>query len=142
MVHRVDTFPMPAVLGRKSVPRLVWFRLDHLRHLNHGWLNIAVDGDRRPDVLVDFGRVVLHVDHVGILGVFVEFARHAVVEPHPQRDDKVGVLDGSVGLHRPVHSHHPEVLRMITRQSADPMKGTGKWHIRFFEEPPNVPLCP
>ena len=41
-----------------------------------------------------------------------EVAGHPVVEPEPDADDQVGLLDGAVDVHLAVHPGHAEMQRM------------------------------
>ena len=70
-------------------------------------------------VLADFGGVDVDVDLLRVRRVGLEVAGDAVVEPHAERDEQVGFLNGRVDPGFAVHAHHAEVLRVRCRQTAD-----------------------
>ena len=91
---------------------------DQLRIVEHdmqGPGDIGIDGDRGRDILVEFGRINLDVDHVGILGVLIELAGDPVVKAHAEADNQVGIHDRPVGLDGAVHPHHAEAQGVIDR---------------------------
>ena len=59
-----------------------------------------------------------------------QLAGDAIVEPHAEGDQQVGVLDGVVDPGLAVHAHHAEVERMMRRQRADAEQRHGHRHVR------------
>src|SRR5260370_42403769 len=70
-------------------------------------------------VLVDFGAVDLDVDLASALSVSAQVAGNAVVEPHPDGNEEVGLLNGVVNPGFAMHAHHAKVQRVFGRESAD-----------------------
>ena len=100
-------------------PCLAAAMLDQRQELRQHLLDIARDADIGQHVLVDLGRVDVHMDHVGVLGVGAQVAGDAIVEAHAQGDQQVGVLDGLVDPGLAVHAHHAQVQRMRFGDAAD-----------------------
>ena len=75
---------------------------------------------RRPDVLADLGRVDVDVDLLArVRRVGLEVAGDAIVEPHAEREQQVGLLNRGVDPGFAVHAHHAEVQRVRRRHAAD-----------------------
>ena len=76
-------------------------------------------GERRPqiagdrhvdaDVLVELGAIDVDVDLPRVERVGLEVAGHAIVEPHAEREQQIGLLDRGVHPRLAVHPHHAEV---------------------------------
>jgi hypothetical protein len=81
-------------------------RLDDPIQLIERVFHIAADGDVRRLVLVELGSVDVNVDDLAMLAELLHFSRHAIVEPHAQGDQEVGLVHGVVGVHRTMHAEH------------------------------------
>src|SRR5258708_16140340 len=80
---------------------------------------IADEGGVNLYVLVDFGAVDLDVDLASALSVSAQVAGNAVVEPHPDGNEEVGLLNGVVNPGFAMHAHHAKVKRVFVREAAD-----------------------
>ena len=95
-------------------------RLDALRAARRRIVaRVAHQADGHGHVLADLGRIELDVDDLGAAGEGREVAGHPVVEPEPDPDDQVGLLDGAVDVHLAVHARHAEVQRVRLGERAD-----------------------
>src|SRR5262249_59745741 len=74
--------------------------------------DVADDPDVDRDVLVDLGRVDVDVNLLRVRRVGGDGAGHAVVEPHAERDEQIGFLDGGVDPRLAVHAHHAQIQRL------------------------------
>ena len=71
------------------------------------------------DVLVDLGGIDLDVDLLRVRRIGLEVAGDTVVEPHAEREQEVGLLDGRVDPGLAVHAHHAQVQRVARGNAAD-----------------------
>ena len=71
-------------------------------------------------VLVDFGRIDLDVNLLGILSVGLQVARNPVVKAHAEGEQQVGLLNRMVDPGFSVHPHHAEIQRMGSRKRSQP----------------------
>ena len=99
----------------------------HVAHVGH-------DADVDRHVLADLGRVDVDVDLLRVQRVGLQVARDAVVEPHAERDEQVGFLDGGVDPGLAVHAHHAEVRRVRRRQTADAEQRDRRGNARRVDE--------
>jgi hypothetical protein len=74
-------------------------------------------------VLADLRGVEIHVDDLRLRSEGGGIAGDAVIEAEPDAEDDVGVLDGAVDVHLPVHARHAEVQRMRFGDGADAEQG-------------------
>jgi hypothetical protein len=65
------------------------------------------------------------VDHLGITGEIVQVAGDPVIEAHAQGNDQIGIHQGPVGFHGPVHAHHAQAHRVVHRQRRQSMQRKG-----------------
>ena len=92
----------------------------HARHQHfERFLQIAHDADVDAHVLVDLGRVDVDVNLLRVLRVGLQVAGDAIVEPHAEREQQVGLLNRRVHPRLAVHAHHAEAQRMRRREAAD-----------------------
>ena len=68
-------------------------------------------------------------------------AGDAVVEPQPDSDDDVGVLDRPVHMHFAVHPRHAEVQRVRFREGADPEQGSDHGNAGLFRQRTHFGVC-
>ena len=73
---------------------------------------VAHQPDRGRHVLPDLRRIELDVDHLRAAGEAREVAGDPVVEPKPDAEDQIGLLDRPVDVHLAVHARHAEVQRV------------------------------
>ena len=90
-------------------------RLDTGQQLIEHRPHVADNPDIDFHVLVDLRRIDLDVDFLGVGGIGLQIARHAVIKAHPQRDQQVGFLNGIIRGRFAVHPHHPNRQRVIFR---------------------------
>ena len=102
-------------LGDPGVPRaeIGRRRLHDRVELAEGGLHVGHDRHMHELVLVDLGRIDIDVHDEAMLGEGLHLACHAIVEPHPHRDQEVGLIDGVVGVDAPVHAEHVERERVV-----------------------------
>ena len=100
---------------------------------------IAGEGHVHPDVFVEFGRIDVDVDLGGVRGVGLEVAGDPIVEPHPERDEQVGLLDGLVHPRLAVHPHHSHVQGMVRRDRADAEERHGDRYLGALGQFPDLP---
>src|SRR5216684_3557126 len=86
--------------------------------LVQGPRRVAHERDVDLYVLVDFRGIDLHVNLAGVHRVRAQLPGDPVVEPHPQRDEQVGFLDGLVHPGLAVHAHHPQAERVRGREAS------------------------
>ncbi len=86
------------------------------------------------DVLVDLGGVDLDMDLARVDRVGLQVAGNAVVEPHPERQEQVGFLDGMVDPRLAVHPHHAHVERVRCGNGANPEQRRGERDIALLRE--------
>ena len=98
-------------------------RLDDLVQLGERVLHVAAHGDVGRLVLVELRGVDIDVDDLAVLAELFDFARHAVVEPHAEGDQQIGLFDGVVGVHRAVHAEHVERQRVVAGKRAEAHHG-------------------
>ena len=79
----------------------------------------------RKLVLVDLGGVDVDVDDPPVLGELAELAGDPIVEPDAERQEQVGLVDGVVGVDRPVHAQHLEREIVVAGDRSQPMHGHG-----------------
>ena len=84
---------------------------------------VADDGDVGPAHLVVFGRVDVHVDHLGLGGEGVHPAGDPVVEPAAQGDEQVGALHGGDRGVVAVHARHAQAQRVGVGEGAPGHQG-------------------
>ena len=94
--------------------------LDRLEQLPQDGARVADQPDGDGHVLADLRRIELDVDHLRPAGEGREVSRHPVIEPEPDPDDQVGLLDGAVHVHLAMHARHAQVQRVRLRERADP----------------------
>jgi hypothetical protein len=92
-----------------------------IEHLGH----IGIEKNGCFHVLVDFRRIDLDVDHLGITGEIVQIAGDPVIEAHAQGNNQIGIHQGPVGFHGPVHTHHAQAHRVVHWQRRQSMQGKG-----------------
>ena len=80
---------------------------------------VAHNGHRHLHVLPYLRGVHVHVDDLGVGREGAEAAGDTVVEPHPEGDEQVRLLDGQVGVGHAVHSRHPHVKEVLRRERAE-----------------------
>ena len=81
------------------------------------------DGNVRRLVLVQFRRIDIDVHDLAVLAEFVHLARHAIVEPHAEGDQQIGLIDGVIRIHRAVHAEHVERERVVAGKRAEAHHG-------------------
>jgi hypothetical protein len=79
----------------------------------------ARDGRIDLDVLVELAGIDVDVNLLRVERVGLDVARHAIVEPHAERDQEIGFLHGRIDPGFAVHAHHPEVQMMTGREAAN-----------------------
>ena len=84
---------------------------------------VAVDRDVGELVLVDLRLVDVDVDDLAVLGELGQLAGHAVVEPHAERQQQVGVVDRVVRVHGAVHAEHVQAQVVVGGEAAQPVQG-------------------
>ena len=86
-------------------------------------LDVGVNRYMCEFVFVDFGGVDVDVDDRAVLGKLAELAGDAVVEPHAEGQQQIGVVDGVIGVDGPVHSQHVEREVVIAGYRAQAVYG-------------------
>ena len=85
-------------------------------------------------VLVELGGVDVDVDLLRVQRVGFQVAGDAVVEPHAERDEQVGLLNRGIDPGFAVHAHHAEVQRMRGRTPADAEQRHRNGNVRLLGE--------
>jgi hypothetical protein len=93
--------------------------LDDLEQILQGLAEIRHDRGIGVHVLVDFGRIDVDVNLLRVDGVGLDVARDAIVEPHPERDEQVRLLNRVVDPRLAVHAHHADVKGVACREAAE-----------------------
>ena len=81
---------------------------------------LQVADDRQVGLLdlVDFRRIDVDVDDLGAAGELRHLAGHAIVEPHAQGQQQIGVVDRVVGVNAAVHAEHVQRKRIVAGKTA------------------------
>ncbi len=82
-------------------------------------LHVAHDRQFHDLVLVDLRLVEVDVDDRPVLGELGDFARHAIVEPHADGEQQVGLVHRIVRVHGAVHAEPFQRKRMRLGEAAD-----------------------
>ena len=98
-----------------SYPRAVLCLIDIRNEVGKGLLAVAENRHIYLHVLVDFRRVDLEVDDLGLLGVGLEVAGHTIVETHTHGNQQVALVGHHIGTEVAVHTKHALVERMVGR---------------------------
>ena len=80
--------------------------------LDNSGAQIGRDCDVDTDILIELGAVDVDVDFASAERVGLEVAGDTIVEPHPERDEQVRLLNCGVHPRLAVHAHHAEIERM------------------------------
>ena len=86
-------------------------------------LDVGVNRYMCELIFVDFGCVDVDVHDLAVLGKLAELPGDAVVKPHAQGQQQVGVVDRVIGVDRAVHSQHVEREVMIAGHRAQAVHG-------------------
>ena len=97
-------------------------------------LHVGVDRDVGGLVLVDLRGVDVDVDDLAVLGELRELARHAVVEPHAEGQQQVGLADRDVRVDGAVHAEHAERQVMVAGDRAQALQGHGDGDLGLLDE--------
>ena len=108
-----------------GVPGLVVSTCHQTVELLQGILDVAHDRQVRDLVLVDLRRIDVDVHDLPVLAELLEVAGHPVVEPHAHGQEQVRVVDGVVGIDRPVHADHVQGKGVGLGEGAKPHQGMG-----------------
>ena len=125
-MHRANSPSHCGVRPRRDAPRHGGQRLLRVRH----------DPHIRGHVLADLRSVDVHVHDPRPRCVLREVAGHTVVEPHPDRNEKVGVVRLDVGAVVPVHAEQADVQGMPGGHGSQPKEGAGEGEPGPFDEAP------
>ena len=93
-------------------------RLDSRQQFMQHLAQIADQCDVDFHVLVNLRWIDLDVNLLRVGRVVFQIAGHAIVKAHAERDQQVGVLDRMVHPRFAVHTHHPEIQRVRSRECA------------------------
>ena len=80
---------------------------------------IAHDGHRRAHVLAHLSRVDVYVNDLRLGSEGADLACNAVIEPHADADDEVGLIDGPVVMGLAMHARHAQVQDVVALETAD-----------------------
>ena len=87
---------------------------------------------------IQLGGINFKVNDFGMRGKPRRITRDAVVEPRPKYHQQIGLVQSRVGGTRPVHAHHPEVIRRLRWNGAQSMDGGKCGNIQIVEQPPQL----
>ena len=90
-------------------------------------------------VLVDFGGIDINVNFLRVLSVSFQAAGHAVVEPHAESEQQIGVLNRFVHPCFAVHAHHSEIQRMRRREGRRGQAASSRREWRCVRRMPELP---
>ena len=93
-------------------------RLHHVEQILQRLAQIRHDRGIGDDVLVDLRRIDVDVNLLRVDRVGLDVAGDAIVEPHAERDQQIGLLDRMVDPRLAVHAHHADVERVAGREAA------------------------
>lgn len=96
--------------------------LQHGVEVRQRTFDVPVDRDMSVLILVNFALVDVDVHNLAMLGEFRKFPRDAIVEPHPEGQQQVGIVDGVVGIDGTVHAQHMQAEVMVGGEITQPMK--------------------
>src|SRR6266403_567247 len=112
--------------GRATLtPIAAVYRADVGQQFVQNLAEIPDQGNINFHVLVDFGKVDLHVDLFGVGCIGLEIARDPIVEAHAKCEQQVGFLDGVVNPGFAVHPHHAQVHGMRSWEGAQSEESEG-----------------
>ena len=95
----------------------VWLaRLDARQQLLQNLAQVAHERDVHFHVLVDLRRIDIDVNLLRVRRVGFQVTGHAVVEPHAEGQQQVGVLNRLVHPRLAVHAHHSEIQHVRSRK--------------------------
>ena len=107
---------------------------------DNGAAQIGRDRDVDTDILIELGTVDVDVDLASAERVGLEVAGDAVVEPHPERDEQVRLLNRRVHPRLAVHAHHAEIERVRGRHAADAEQRHGNRNVRALGQREHFPF--
>ncbi|RPK42869.1 hypothetical protein EES39_20180 [Streptomyces sp. ADI92-24] len=93
--------------------------LDRLDEVGDDLAGVTDDRHVGGAVLADLRRVDVRVHDLGVRGEAVQLAGDPVVEPGPQGDEQVGLLQRGDGGDRTVHTGHSHVQRVAVGEGAE-----------------------
>ena len=130
VVERIVAFPhghFAAPLGRLG-------RLDQLVQFSQEILQVADDRQVGLLDLVDFRGIDVDVDDLRPAGELRHLAGHAIVEPHAEGQQQVGIVDGVVGIHAAVHAQHVQRERIVAGETAQAHQGRRHGNARLARQ--------
>ena len=101
-------------------------------------LDVAHDGHVGGAVLADFGRVDIHVNHLGVGREGGQPAGDAIVETNAQGHDQIAVGEGHVGGVTAVHAGHADKIGMFARKRAQTHQRHYRGRVGQFHEFPQI----
>ena len=109
-------------------------RLDDLVQLAQGVLHVADDRQIGLLDLVDLRGVDVDVDDLRPAGELRDLAGHAIVEPHAQGQQQIGVVDRVVGVDAAVHAEHVQRERIVAGEAAQAHQRRGHGNARLADQ--------
>ena len=123
-------------------PLGVSLRLDNLVQLLQHPGQVTHNRHVGVDVLVDFRRVYVHVNHLGVGSEGADLAGDAVVKAHPKADYQVRLVDCQAGVGDAVHPGHAHEERVVVREGAAAQQGGDYRNLGLLGKLPQLVVAP
>ena len=104
------------IRGEAVDPRLMGSLLDERQQGGERLAAVADDLAVGAHEFAYLGGVDVEMNDLGLTGIGLEVARHAVVEAHADGDENIALIRHHVGTEVAVHAEHALVERMVGRQ--------------------------
>ena len=116
VVERIFGLPLQALIDPGG--NFFFPRTDDLLQFGQGVLDVADNRNVRGFVLVQLRGIDVDVHDLGMLGKRLQFAGHAIVKPHADRQQQITIAHGMVSIHAAMHAEHVERQGVGVREGA------------------------
>jgi len=130
-----DPLPFFVRIGVETIhPFLVGGLFQQRRDGRQAFLDVGQHRNVNLNVFIDFCRVNVEVDDLGLFGVGLEVAGHTVVKPHANGYQHIAFSRFTVGAHIPVHAQHTLHQGKITGNSGQTQEGGTSRNVGFGQK--------
>ena len=111
-------------LAETLPPLVVLFVFKQGHNGRKRFLAIAQHGHVDGHVFVNFCRVYVEMNFLGLPRITIQFARDTVIKAHAHGYQQIALLGFLVGAERTVHTEHADIQRVVGRQGRESQQGT------------------
>jgi len=134
LVHRAVQRELFTPLRYLPVPVGLHPRLNLLQQPSQRLAAVTYDRHIHVNGLVDLSGIDIDMNHFRFLGKGRQLAGHPVIEPRPDGDQKVALVDSVVRIGGAVHSQHPQRVRMRLRNRALAKQSARHQYVCFLRQ--------